>query len=58
MHIKTEIARLLTNEMRISIFARLSCAKIKIHISLVNNSALWQNRHVATTFLKQMRTWT
>jgi len=29
--------------------ARLSRAKIEIRISLVNNSALWQNRHIATT---------
>jgi len=41
------------NEMRISILSWLSCAKIEIHISLVNNSALWQNKHVATTFVNK-----
>ena len=49
MQIQTEIVQLLTNEMRISIFARLSCVKIEIRVSLVNNSAFWQNRHVTTT---------
>jgi len=39
--------------MRISIYAWLSCAKIEIRISLVNNSALWRNGHVATTFVNK-----